>query len=164
MPVLNVFRMFGKMGGDRVAVRSSGDAGLDAMLKNGVRGATPDVHALAALEPKRLAVLAWHYHDDDLPGPAAAVEVMVSGLPDAAAAGATLRHYRIDRDHSNAYTAWLEMGSPQKPTPEQYAKLERAGHLAVLVEPAPLPVENGSGVVRLTLPRQAVSLLVIEWK
>jgi xylan 1,4-beta-xylosidase len=164
MPVLNVFRMFGKMGGERVAVRSSADAGLDGMLKNGVRGATPDVHALAALEPKRLAIMAWHYHDDDLAGPDAAVEMTLNGLPGAAAAGATVRHYRIDRDHSNAYTAWLAMGSPEKPTPEQYAKLERAGQLAALGGPEPLRAENGSAVVRFSLPRQAVSLLVIEWK
>jgi xylan 1,4-beta-xylosidase len=151
------------MAGDRVAVRSSSDAGLDRMLKDGVRGAAPDVHAMAALGPKRLAVMAWHYHDDDLPGPAAAVEMTLKSLP-GAAAGATLRHYRIDGEHSNAYTAWLAMGSPQKPTAEQYAKLEAAGRLATLGDPAPLPLENGSAVVRLTLPRQAVSLLVIEWR
>ena len=164
MPVLNVFRMYGKMNGDRVTVRSSADAGLDGMLKNGVRGPAPDVHALAALEPKRLAVMAWHYHDDDLPGPAATVDLTLANLPAAAANGATLQHYRIDRDHSNAHTAWVAMGSPAKPTPEQYAKLEQAGQLATLGEPAPLRVENGSAVVRLTLPRQAVSLLVVEWK
>ena len=164
MPVLNVFRMYGKMNGDRVTVRSSADAGLDGMLKNGVRGPAPDVHALAALGPKRLAVMAWHYHDDDLPGPAATVDLTLANLPAAAANGATLQHYRIDRDHSNAHTAWVAMGSPAKPTPEQYAKLEQAGQLATLGEPAPLRVENGSAVVRLTLPRQAVSLLVVEWK
>jgi xylan 1,4-beta-xylosidase len=155
--------MFGKMGGRRVAVRSSADAGLDAMLKNGVRGPAPDVHALAAVEPNRLAVMAWHYHDDDLPGPPAAIELALAGLP-ASAAGATLHHYRIDHDHSNAHTAWQKMGSPQKPTPEQYAELERAGQLATPDAPAPLQVEKGAATVRLTLPRQAVSLLVVEWK
>jgi xylan 1,4-beta-xylosidase len=163
MPVLNVFRMFGKMAGDRVAVRSSAGTGLDEMLKDGVRGAKPDVHALAAMEPKRLTVMTWHYHDDDVPGPDAAIDVTVTGLPDAAA-GASLRHYRIDRDHSNAYTAWLAMGSPQQPTAEQYAKLEQAGRLAELGEPTPLRVENGCALIRATLPRQAVSLLVLEWK
>jgi xylan 1,4-beta-xylosidase len=156
--------MFGKMAGDRVAVRSSADIGVDTLLKEGVRGASPDVHALASLGPKRVAVMAWHYHDDDLPGPAAAVEMTITGLPDAAATGATLRHYRIDRDHSNAHTAWVAMGSPQKPTPEQYAKLEQAGQLATLGEATSLKAENGSAVVRFTLPRQGVSLLVIEWK
>ena len=36
-PVLNVFRMFGLMGGQRVAVQSSGSADLETMLKDGVR-------------------------------------------------------------------------------------------------------------------------------
>ena len=163
MPVLNVFRMFAMMGGDRVALNSSADATLDAMLKDGVRGATPDVDALAALESNRLTIMAWHYHDDDLPGPDAAVELSVNGLP-SAASGATLRHYRIDRDHSNSHTAWLAMGSPQQPTPEQYAKLEQAGKLAALGDATPVRVEGGKAVLRVDLPRQAVSLLMIEWK
>jgi xylan 1,4-beta-xylosidase len=165
LPVLNVFRMFGKMGGQRVAVHGSADAGLDRMLKEGVRGAMPDVSALAALEPKRLAVLVWHYHDDDVPGPAADIELKLDGLPEAAAgAGATVRQYRIEHDHSNAYTAWLAMGSPQEPTGEQYAAMERAGQLAELGEASPLAIKDGSASVRVTLPRQAVTLLVIEWK
>jgi xylan 1,4-beta-xylosidase len=156
--------MFGKMGGRRLAVRSSADGGLDRMLKEGVRGDTPDVSALATLEPNRLAVMAWHYHDDDVPGPAAEIELKLDGLPAAAGAGAVVRQYRIDHDHSNAYTAWLAMGSPQEPTAQQYAALERAGQLETLGDVSPLEVKNGTASVRFTLPRQAVSLLVVEWK
>ena len=46
-----------------------------------------------------------------------------------------LQHYRIDNDHSNAYTVWKNMGSPQKPTPEQYAELKAAGQLELLILP-----------------------------
>jgi xylan 1,4-beta-xylosidase len=164
LPVLNVFRMFGKMGGQRVAVRSSGDAGLDRMLKEGVRGETPDVCALAALERKRLAVMIWHYHDDDVHGPVADVELKLDGLPEAASGGGTVRHYRIDHDHSNAYTTWLAMGAPHEPTAQQYAAMERAGHLAELEEASPLPIKEGAAMLHVTLPRQAVSLLVVESK
>src|SRR6185436_13568205 len=76
-PVLNVFRMFGKMGGQRVAAESSADPGLEAIMKDGVRG-LPDVSALASLEGKKLTVMAWHYHDDDVPGPEAAVTLTVT--------------------------------------------------------------------------------------
>ena len=69
-----------------------------------MRGA-PDVSALASLEGKRLSVLAWHYHDDDVPGPDAAVELAVGGLPLAGAAKRASTHYRIDESHSNAYAA-----------------------------------------------------------
>ena len=58
------------------------------------------------------------------------VTLTIDGLP---AGRPTLTHYRVDSDHSNAYTAWKAMGSPQPPTPAQYAALEkvRAARTAV---------------------------------
>lgn len=160
-PVLNVFRMFGKMSGQRLTVESSGGATLAAMLKNGVR-ATPDVSALASLDNKRLCVMAWHYHDDDLPGPDAAVDLTVGGLPPMTGK-ATVRHYRIDAGDSNAFTAWQRMGSPPQPTAQQYEQLKKAGQLALLGTPTAVGFENDTARVKINLPRQAVSLLEIEW-
>ena len=68
LPVLNVFRMFGMMGGQRLAVESSAKSSLEAIRKEGVR-AKPDVSALASLQDGKLCVLVWHFHDDDVPGP-----------------------------------------------------------------------------------------------
>src|SRR3989442_12355744 len=79
-PVLNVFRMFSRMSGQRVAVESDGAVPLDVMLKDGVR-ARPDVSALASLDRRKLAILVWNYHDDDVAGPAAAVELSLNKLP-----------------------------------------------------------------------------------
>jgi xylan 1,4-beta-xylosidase len=104
----------------------------------------------------------WHYHDDDLPGPDAAVELEVRGLP-TAAESVQVRHYRIDEEHSNAFTAWKRMGEPQSPSPEEYALLEEAGRLAQLAPPAGQPVAAGRLGLRFTLPRQAVSLIVVEY-
>jgi xylan 1,4-beta-xylosidase len=161
LPVLNVFRMFGKMGGRRLAVKSSGDAGLEAIMKDGVRGA-PDVSALASLEGRRLSVMAWHYHDDDVPGPDAAVELLVRGLK-LARGEARLQHYRIDENHSNSFAAWKRMGSPIAPNEEQYAQLEAAGKLARMEAPATVPIDKGQATLSFALPRQGVSLLVLEW-
>ena len=55
------------------------------------------------------------------------------------------------------------MGSPAKPSPEQYAQLEKASELATLLGPASVDVADGRATMRFTLPRQAVSLLVLEW-
>jgi xylan 1,4-beta-xylosidase len=55
------------------------------------------------------------------------------------------------------------MGSPPKPTPEQYLRLEKAGQLAVVGVPVILPIKSGQVAVHVKLPRQAVSLLVFEW-
>jgi xylan 1,4-beta-xylosidase len=162
LPVLNVFRMFGRMAGQRVAVESSGGLSLEAILKDGVRQ-QPDVAALAALDRNRLGVMVWHYHDDDLPGPDAAVTLKLAGLP-AVRGGATVRHYRIDADHSNAFTAWQRMGSPASPSPAQYAQLEQAGQLGELGAPAKVALADGQATVSFTLPRQGVSLLMLEWQ
>jgi xylan 1,4-beta-xylosidase len=161
LPVLGVFRMFGKMGGRRVAAESSADPGLEAIVRDGVRGA-PDVSALAALEPRKLTVLLWHYHDDDVPGPAAAVDLSLAGLP-LARGEARLHHYRIDETHGNAFAAWKRMGSPIAPNEKQYAELEKAGQLASMEAPPTVTVEGGRVRLPIELPRQAVSLLVLEW-
>jgi xylan 1,4-beta-xylosidase len=161
LPVLNVFRMFSRMAGDRVAALSDAAVALDSILAEGVRGA-PDVSALASLEASRLSVMAWHYHDDDVPGPDAAVTLEVEGLP-AGEDTARLTHYRIDRSHSNSYAAWQRMGSPLAPNRGQYTELEAEGRLATLEPPSEVPVTRGRASVRLVLPRQAVSLLVFEW-
>jgi xylan 1,4-beta-xylosidase len=162
LPVLNVFRMFAKMSGQRLAVESS--AGLDAetIRAKGVRG-NPDVSALAALDQGKLTVLVWHYHDDDVPGPEAKVELNLTGLaiPDGQV---KIQQFRIDADHSNSYEAWKQMGEPMQPSPEQYAKLESAGKLAQLDQPDSLSVQGGQAKINLDLPRQAVSLLVLTWK
>jgi xylan 1,4-beta-xylosidase len=130
------------------------------MLERGVRD-RPDVSALASLDGNRLCVLVWHYHDDDLPGPDARVTLAIDGLtaPDGEV---PVEHFRIDARHSNAYTVWQGMGSPQQPTAEQHARLERAGQLERLDGPRTVRIDGGRADVRLTLPRQAVLLLVIR--
>jgi xylan 1,4-beta-xylosidase len=82
-PALNVFRMFGMMQGGRLKVESSGGVGVDAILATGVRQ-KPDIDALATRSDHDIAVLAWNYHDDDVPGPPAPVRVSLSGIPAAA--------------------------------------------------------------------------------
>jgi xylan 1,4-beta-xylosidase len=162
LPVFNVFRMFSKMGGQWLTAESDGAVPLDAILKDGVR-AKPDVSALASFdrEKNQLCVLAWHYHDDDLPGPAADVSLSLDGLP-IQSGDVRVTQFRIDADHSNSFAAWQRMGSPQQPTPEQYGQLERAGRLQPTGEPEAVRVEGGKANARLKLPRQAVALMVFQ--
>jgi xylan 1,4-beta-xylosidase len=162
LPVLNVFRMLGKMSGQRLQVHSTSSISIDDILQRGVRG-SPDVSAIAALNEDELYILAWHYQDDDLRGPEAAVTFSLKNLP-GATSRLTLTEYRVDQIHSNAYTAWLNMGSPKDPTPAQYAQLEAAGQLEMNGPARTVDAASGSAIVRIALARQAVSLLVLQWK
>jgi xylan 1,4-beta-xylosidase len=158
-PVLNVFRMLGKMTGDRLRVESSGAAPIDAIRDQGVRGA-PDVNALASGGSRGISVLVWNYHDDDVVAPPADVELT---LDRASNGRPMLTHYRVDADHSNSYEVWKRMGAPQPPSREQYERLARTGRLQTLRSPQRVRVENGQLRLNFSLPRQGVSLLKIDY-
>jgi xylan 1,4-beta-xylosidase len=160
-PVLNVFRMAGLMRGDRVRVDGDARVGAEAMEHEGVHG-RPVVDALAARAERSLAVLVWNYHDDDVAAPDAPVQLRIGGLPDGARR-VLARHYRIDQRHSNSYTAWKAMGSPQQPAPEQHAALEAAGQLQMLESPRWIETNSGELRLEFALPRQGVSLLELTW-
>src|SRR5439155_12313936 len=113
LPVLNVFRMFGKMSGNRMATTSSAEVALEKILSDGVR-CDPDVAALASRDGRRISILVWHYHDDDVAGPDASVHLSVKGLPDGSLS-LPLWDYTIDSSDSNAFVHWQRLGSPSHP-------------------------------------------------
>jgi xylan 1,4-beta-xylosidase len=160
-PVLNVFRMAGMMSGQRVTTSSSGQVPLDDILSSGVVR-TPDVDALATKSERGAAIMLWNYHDDDRPAPAAEVQVNVLGIPPDVKK-VLLQHYRIDDNHSNSYSVWKAMGSPQAPTSEQYAQLKKAGQLELLNSPQWLDVSSGGVTISTVLPRQATSVMRLTW-
>jgi len=162
LPVLNVFRMFAKMQGDLLSSTSSHQIPLEHILKDSVR-TDPDIGAIATRDGATVAVMVWHYHDDDLAGDHASVKLRLENLECENPADA-VTHYRIDGTHSNAYTKWRDIGSPQKPTAEQLREMEDAGNLAVYGGKTSVEQERKDVVVSFDLPRQGVSLLVVKAK
>jgi xylan 1,4-beta-xylosidase len=160
-PVLNLFRMLGMLNGERVETSSNGAVSTGDVLEAGVRS-QPDINALATKALSRAAVLVWNYHDDDVEAVPSSVKLRVARLP-AEVDAVLLRHYRIDNQHSNAFTAWKKMGVPQMPTPVQHAELEAAGQLMLLESPQWMRTSGGAVEINFELPRQAVSLLELEW-
>ncbi len=132
-PVLNAFRMFGLLGTERVKSSSSAALPAEDVLRAGVRG-QPDINLIATRKDHEIEILIWNYHDADVPVEPAKIALFVSGLP-ASLSKAQLEHFRIDSNHSNAFTAWKEMGAPQAPSSHQYEQLEAAGQLQLLESP-----------------------------
>ena len=160
-PVLNAFRMFGLLGNERVQASSSDALSLEALVSSGVREQS-DIKAIAARRDREIEVMIWNYHDADVDVPPAAIELSVAGLP-AVQHLALVEHFRIDRNHSNAFTAWKEMGSPQSPSPQEYERLEGAGQLQLLHSPRWVPMDHGEAHLQFTLPRHGVSLIRFTW-
>ena len=161
-PIFNIFKMFGKMQANRLEATSTGQYSLDSVVLGSVRDDS-DVGVLASMdeEASMMAIMIWNYHDDALPRPDAQVNFNISNaFP--ACKEVTLTHYRIDQSHSNAYSTWLAMGSPQDPTDQQYSVLQAAGTLQMLNQPTPIKMESGSAGIQFELPIHATSLLVFE--
>jgi xylan 1,4-beta-xylosidase len=159
LPVLNIFRMFARMTGMRVQAQSSAQISLEKAIAEGVRD-EPDVGVLASVDGDRIAAFVWHYHDDDVAGPVASVELELGGL--SWSGKGELIHYRVDEKHSNAYEKWKALGSPQQPTADQYAEVTAASKLATLESPKSIKVTDGSATIAFDLPRQGVSLLLLQ--
>ena len=158
-PVLNAFRMFGLLDGDRVSASSAGALPLDEVLQAGVRG-LPDINVIAVRQDHQLSILLWNYHDDDNPSADTPVRLLVSEVP---AKKSVIEHFRIDGMHSNAYTAWKAMGQPSHLTGDQQELLQATGQLQPLDSPRWVQVANGQIKLEFNLPRHALSLVRIEW-
>ena len=158
LPVLNVFRLFAKLGSERILATSTGQIPLEQIVADGVRGET-DVGALATRTPAgSVAVLIWNYHDDDVPGPDAAVRLTISGISKKNSRVASI--WRVDDAYGNAFAAWKRLGAPQSPNATQYAELESASELV----PQPLKPSGGQrGAMNfdVAIPRQGVALVIL---
>ena len=161
LPLLNGFRMFGRMTGDRVAAESSGSAGLDDLVSSKT-GTKSDVNLMAARDSHTLRVLVWNYHDDVSEGAVSDIQLKIKGLPKDVSK-ASMEHWRVDRDHSNAYTLWKSMGSPQEPAPDQRQALNAAGQLGLLESLRWVSVDNGAIEIKFSEPQQGLSLVQLSW-
>ncbi|HEV8547634.1 MAG TPA: hypothetical protein VGQ57_01380, partial [Polyangiaceae bacterium] len=141
LPVLGAFELLGSLSGARLPVLSSGALPLDDVLERGVRGAA-DIDALASIDGERVQILVWNYHDDLVEVAPTAVVVKVA-LPPSFAAGASVKHLRVDASHGDAYAVWLAQGSPVTPSASELDALRQAMDPSALEPEHVVSVANG---------------------
>jgi len=158
-PVLNVFRMFGLMSGERLTVTSEHGKSVTDIINNGIRKDN-DINAMASKDDNSISVLVWNYHDDDVAGEPSSVELTIKEIP---SKKVVAQHYRIDSQFSNSFEKWKAMGKPQELSEARYAELEKSGQLQLLTSPEWKEVKDGKLVLKFNLPRQGVSLVKLSW-
>ena len=160
-PVLNAFRMLGMLGNERLNVTSSAALGTESVVREGVRNSA-DINAIAARSAREVEILVWNYHDDDVSSAVANVDLEISGLP-GEVKRALVEHFRVDSDHSNAFTAWKAIGSPETLSPTQSEQLQAAGQLQLLPSPKWISIEHDAFEMHFSLPREGFSLIRLSW-
>ena len=161
LPVLNAFRMFGLMKGERVTAESTGGLAVGGVLESSVK-ANPDVKAFATYDSHGVSALVWSYHDDSNQSAPAEIRLRIEGLPQGVSR-VLLEHWGVDRKHSNAYTAWQTMGSPQNPSGDECERLKEAGQLQLSESPSWIVPDGNAVEITFTQPAQGLSLLHFTW-
>jgi xylan 1,4-beta-xylosidase len=141
-----------RLGKDELAVELTGD------------GASGLVEAWAArAEDGTVGVLIWNLglFQDTAEGNAAlnrTIELRVDGLPTATH---RVRHYRVDRTHSNIQRVWEKLGGGDWPTETQWEQLQAANVLEELLPRQQIVPSSSTVVVSFSLPMPGVSYVEI---
>ena len=158
--IFNLFKLYAKLGTQRVALESSRD--LDPMRFADYNGTAegPEIDGWATVGAgDSVQVLLYCHHDDWDVEKTYDVELTLAGLPEGSM---TVRHYRIDAEHSNAYAEWLRQGKPNYPNEGQYAAIKARDGLELLTAPETVEVTGNSASLHFEMPVHAVSLLTFE--
>lgn len=144
-PVMNAYTMLAKMGNESLELTVSSPAS--------------SVGGFATRTDNGIQILIYRFeegYEDD--GQPVDIDLTVEGLPDSSY---MLKHYRIDSQHSNAATLWEGMGQPATPSASQLAQLESDSQLQLLDEPSQITTQNGQTTIRLTMPYNSISLIIL---
>jgi xylan 1,4-beta-xylosidase len=160
-PILNFFRMAGLMNGERIKAHSSAALSADELRQKGTQESA-DIGLLASKADQSMSILVWNYSDNATASGSRLIDLAVQHLP-RQSGRVKLRHYRIDETHSNAYSMWKQMGSPQSPSEEQYKQLEAAGQLQLLGPPKLITAEGSGLNLQFPLPANSLSLVELSW-
>ncbi len=159
--VFNLFKLYAKLGYQRISLTSSRD--VDPLCFKDLNGTEegPEIDGWATIMGDHgVQALIYCHHDDWDVKQTYDVDLKALNLPFEGLAKVT--HYRIDDTHSNAYHEWLRQGSPNYPTPMQYQAIKQREGLELYEAPVTLPVMDGRVAYRFCLPVHGVSFLTIE--
>jgi xylan 1,4-beta-xylosidase len=150
LPILNGLRVLGQLGDEQLPARLAG--GTSSQL------ASPAVVATRARDGS-LRLMAVNFDESFDYAESFQVQLELQGLE---AGEWRCRHYRIDQQHSNAYTVWLAMRRPVPPTEEQLAAIQQRMGLELLEPEFQIAADDQGLSLSTMLPAQAVSLWVLR--
>ena len=147
-PMFNIFTMLGKLNSRRYLPEVNDS---EFGIKYGVLA--------TAGEKDVFSFLVWNFEDGLTEGVnERTISLHITGLNKEDAYD--VLHFRIDEDHSNAYSEWCKMGNPYPLSQEQIRHLRQRESLELFEKPR--MIEERSGIdMDILLPMHAVSMIVV---
>ena len=143
-PILNAYKMLSKLDSDLISVTVNTKS---------------NVTAFATREKDKITILVINYQHQHPFNDGISEQISLKVKPQwAEEENVTINHWRIDERHSNAYTIFKELGSPELPDPIQIDAIQKRMDLELLESPQQM---NSKETIDLKfyLPCNAVSLI-----
>ena len=143
-PIFNAFRLLGKLGNERLQFEASGN-------KN--------INGLATRHGDTIQIMVYNYNQDVKDRE---LEKVLLSVRMPSSKSYKLSHYRIDENHSNAYSIWKSLGKPLIPDVDQMNKIVSGQGLELFEPVSIVRPEDNKILISLVLPHHSVSLMVFE--
>jgi xylan 1,4-beta-xylosidase len=143
-PIFNAFRLLGKLGNERLQFAVSGN--------NNING-------LATRHGDTIQIMVYNYYQD-VTNRESEKALLSVRMP--SSKSIKLTHYRIDENHSNAYSVWKSLGKPLIPNSDQMNQIVSRQGLELFEPVSIIKPEGNKILIPLVLPHHSVSLLVFE--
>jgi xylan 1,4-beta-xylosidase len=160
-PILNLFRMLSHLGTRRLELKSTGRQDPLSYPDDWGTHEKPDIDGFATLSDNKVQILLYSHHDDwDISGDYE-VDLEVSGIP-FEGSKATLSHFRLDGNHSNAYTEWLRRDRPKYPEGEDLEAIKGRESLELFEPESTVRLQKGTWQTIVSIPVNGISLLILS--
>jgi len=159
--MFNTFKMFGKLGYQRIELTSSRDFSPEKYEGFWGDGNGAEVDGWATLTGTKSVEIMLYCHEDTWnTEDGYPIELTVANLPFDEPCKVT--HYRIDKNHSNAYAEWVRQGRPDYPAGGQYDAIKKRDGLEQLFPVETVIPQNSKLDLTFEMPVKSVSLIIIE--
>ncbi|MBC7321393.1 beta-xylosidase [bacterium] len=161
-PILNLFRMFSFLGDKKLYFESSQKKDQLNFIDDYGASEEPEIYGIATMTgSKSIEILLYCHHDDWDIKDEYEIELEVVNMP-FDISKVEVRHYRLDRDHSNAYAEWIRQGKPDYPTEGQRRAIKARESLELYEPMCNVSVFNKTFRKNFILPTHGISLIVIS--
>jgi len=153
--VFNLFKFYAKLGIERLPLESSRNLNPMEFADDYGTKEGPEIDGWATKKDDgSIQLLVYCHHDDWDVKQDFQVSLNVAGIN----GEYKVSHFRIDSDHSNAYSEWVRQGEPDYPEGAQYDAIKARDGLELLEAPYTI---NATGTVKLcfTLPVHGISFI-----
>ena len=169
-PILNLFRMLGKLGSEELFFTSDGarnpayeeepciDNPVESQFDGKNEALDVDGFAVRGGDGETQILIYSHVGDRDECG-SSRIRLSVKGYGEE---DVRVAHYRIDPEHSNAYAEWLRQGSPMYPQGDVYAAIKARDGLETLQDASLVHSSDNELTLEFEMPAHAVSLVVLK--